>query len=168
MKIPKILALLVAVSCVSGRTEVPVPIAAPAATLAIVGAAVVDLTGGPPISATIVIEGGRISAVGPAAQVVIPDGAAVIDAAGAFVIPGLWDMHAHTTYASPAEVERVFFAALVAHGVLGIRDPGSRFPAEQTRRCKAFVVFHAVCSLPFERYAAFGSTQVAHYNSAQV
>lgn len=85
------------------------------------------------MSATIVVEGGRISVVGPAAQVVIPNGAAVIDATGAFVIPGLWDMHAHTTYATPAEVERAFFAVLVAHGVLGIRDLGSRFPAEQER-----------------------------------
>jgi imidazolonepropionase-like amidohydrolase len=105
-----------------------------------VGATVVDVAGGTTIrDATVLVEGGRIAAVGPGATVPVPAGARVVDGAGAWLIPGLWDMHAHTTYATPAEVERAFFPALVAHGVLGIRDPASRFPAEQTRRWRAAI-----------------------------
>jgi hypothetical protein len=44
---------------------------------------------------TVVIEGDRIKAVGPADSVRIPTGATIIDATGKTVIPGLWDMHTH-------------------------------------------------------------------------
>lgn len=124
--------LAIALGC-SGCTPPPALRPPPAGPLALVGARVVDLDGGAALPATVVIVAGHIAAVGPADAVPIPPGTRVIDAAGAFVIPGLWDMHAHTTYATPAEVERAFFPALVAHGVLGMRDLGSRFPAEQTR-----------------------------------
>ena len=43
----------------------------------------------------IVIEGDRITDVGPAGKVAIPDGAKVIDLAGATVLPGLIDCHTH-------------------------------------------------------------------------
>jgi amidohydrolase family protein len=44
-------------------------------------------------STTVVIQGDRITAVGPSAAA--PEGATVIDAAGKTVMPGLWDMHVH-------------------------------------------------------------------------
>ena len=43
---------------------------------------------------SIVIVGDRIEHVGPATASP-PDGARVVDGQGAFVIPGLWDMHVH-------------------------------------------------------------------------
>jgi imidazolonepropionase-like amidohydrolase len=43
----------------------------------------------------IVIEGDRITAVGPAGEVKRPDGAEVIDLSGATVLPGLIDAHTH-------------------------------------------------------------------------
>ncbi|HEX6053158.1 MAG TPA: amidohydrolase family protein [Gemmatimonadaceae bacterium] len=46
---------------------------------------------------TIIIEGGRISTVGPSSQVRVPDGYGVIPARGKFVIPGFVDRHAHLT-----------------------------------------------------------------------
>lgn len=44
---------------------------------------------------TIVVQGDRIAAMGPAATMRAPRGATVIDATGKTVIPGLWDMHMH-------------------------------------------------------------------------
>jgi imidazolonepropionase-like amidohydrolase len=44
----------------------------------------------------------------------------VIDARHQFLIPGLWDMHAHFT-----ETERTF-AMLLANGVVGVRNPGGK------------------------------------------
>lgn len=43
---------------------------------------------------TIVIEGNRITAVGPDGRVDLPSGAERLEAGGKTVLPGLWDMHA--------------------------------------------------------------------------
>jgi imidazolonepropionase-like amidohydrolase len=65
--------------------------------LAIVGGRVIDGLGRDPVdNATVVIEGGRIRAVGKAARA--PRGAEVIDAAGRTVLPGIIDCHVHSTY----------------------------------------------------------------------
>ena len=50
----------------------------------------------PPLhNATIVVQGERIVAVGPAAEIAIPEGARVIDTSGQTIMPGLIDAHAH-------------------------------------------------------------------------
>lgn len=58
-------------------------------------------------------------AVGPSAKIAVPEGARVVEAAGAFLLPGLWDMHVHL--ASYPEGLPLF----VAYGVTGVRDMGS-------------------------------------------
>ena len=75
----------------------PVP-----AAVAIVGATLL-LGNGTRISpGTIVLENGRIAAIGPARDVVVPRGATTVDGAGKFVTPGLIDTHSHIgVYASP-------------------------------------------------------------------
>lgn len=45
--------------------------------------------------AGVVIENGRVAAIGPFESVARPDGAVAVDAAGAYLVPGLWDMHVH-------------------------------------------------------------------------
>ncbi len=50
---------------------------------------------------TIIVQGDRITAMGPAATTRAPRGAKVIDATGKTVIPGLWDMHMHFQLTSP-------------------------------------------------------------------
>ena len=60
------------------------------------GASIFDGTGRPPLErAALLIRGGRIEAVAPAADLAIPDGAARIDVSGKTVIPGLVNAHAH-------------------------------------------------------------------------
>ena len=67
---------------------------------------------------TIIVRGTRIVAVGPAASTPVPPGARVIDARGEYVIPGLWDMHAHTVVPGGRDL----LALYVANGVTGVRD----------------------------------------------
>jgi imidazolonepropionase-like amidohydrolase len=75
---------------------VPTLLAAQAPTLALVGGRVIDGYGGPPLDdATVLMAGERILAVGPEAEVIVPDGVRVIDTNGMTVMPGLCDMHVH-------------------------------------------------------------------------
>lgn len=75
---------------------------------------------------TVVIEHGRIAAVGSSAT--IPAGARVIDARGAFLSPGLADMHTH---ADTAAAMKVYLANGVTT-VLNMGDASSGF-ITQTR-----------------------------------
>ena len=69
------------------------------ATLAITGGTLIDGSGRDPLrNATLLIEGERILAAGPASAVTIPKGAQVLDAAGHTVLPGIIDCHVHGTY----------------------------------------------------------------------
>lgn len=64
--------------------------------LAIVGGYLIDGNEGPPLrDAVILVEGDRIVHVGTVADTPIPAGAAVIDANGYTVMPGLHDVHVH-------------------------------------------------------------------------
>lgn len=67
----------------------------------------------------IIIDGGRIRAIGPTAR--IPRGARVVDGQGGFVLAGLWDMHAHLAALTPIGRSPEHY---VGHGVLFVRDMG--------------------------------------------
>ncbi len=96
--------------------------------MAVTGATVIDVRDGSrTTNAVIVIEAGRISAVGAARDVRIPSGARVVDARGKYVIPGLWDLHTHIQ--NQRELD-VFFPLLVTHGIVGIRDTDGLLPRE--------------------------------------
>ncbi len=63
---------------------------------AIVGATLVDGTGGQPVrDAVIVIRDGRIECAGPRAHCPVPAGVETLDARGMWVLPGLVDAHVH-------------------------------------------------------------------------
>ena len=95
--------------------------------LAIRDVTVIDGRGGPALAGmTVLIRNGRIDAVGPATDVEIPAGTQVVEGAGAFLIPGLWDLHTHLSkMRSPA------LPQLVASGVLSVRDAGGDMPELQ-------------------------------------
>lgn len=77
-----------------------------AATIALVGGSVVDLDGGAPISnAVVLVVGERIVAVGRANEVEVPPEAEVIDVGGAWLIPGLMNMHVHLGLVLPGNME---------------------------------------------------------------
>ncbi|MDE2971685.1 MAG: amidohydrolase family protein, partial [Acidobacteriota bacterium] len=65
---------------------------------AFTGATLWDGTGGAAVeNAVLVVDHGRISAVGPAGEVEVPPGAAVEDLAGRTVVPGFINAHAHAS-----------------------------------------------------------------------
>jgi imidazolonepropionase-like amidohydrolase len=69
---------------------------ASAAPLALTNVTIIDATGRAPIeNGVIVMDEGRITAVGPAESVNIPRRAKVINKAGKYVIPGLMDANLH-------------------------------------------------------------------------
>ena len=93
---------------------------------ALVGATLIDGTGGRPVpDATVVVEKGRIIAVGSKAKV--PHGFVRIDARGKTVLPGLWDMHAHY---EQVEWGPIYLAA----GVTTVRDVGNELEFIQAVR----------------------------------
>ena len=90
-------------------------------TFAFVGATLIDGTGKPPIpNATVVTSNGKIVAAGPSASVQIPADAQHIDVSGKYIIPGLWDMHAHY---EQVEWGPIYLAA----GITTVRDVGNEY-----------------------------------------
>ena len=70
-------------------------------TVAIRGVTVVDVRDGSlHPEQTVLVTGNRIAAVGPVREVAVPDDAEVVEAAGHYLIPGLWDMHVHSVAAA--------------------------------------------------------------------
>jgi len=68
---------------------------------------------------TIIVANGRITSMGAAAATKVPRDARVTELRNSFVIPGLWDMHAHL-----GSTGRSSFALYLANGVTGVRDMG--------------------------------------------
>jgi imidazolonepropionase-like amidohydrolase len=106
--------------------------------LVIAGAQIVDGTAAPPIQdGVVIIEGNRIRTVGPRSGIEIPAGARVIEARGATILPGLADLHGHSTFfiPSPRDFEDDALSALRAAAILRqaldagitlVRDSGAR------------------------------------------
>jgi len=105
-RILPLFALIVLAACATSRS----------AALAIRDVTVIDATGAKPRVATVVIENGRIASIG---HTRVPRGARVVDGAGKFLIPGLFDMHTHLSFFGDEALP-----LLVRYGVLSVRDLG--------------------------------------------
>jgi len=91
-------------------------------TITIAGATLIDGTGAPPIEdAVVIVRGDRIEHAGSRADVLVPEGGEVIDAAGKFLIPGLVDLHNHYRDG----LEEWSWALQLHAGVLTVRSLGS-------------------------------------------
>ena len=87
--------------------------------LVLLGATLIDVTRKPSITdAAVVIQGDRITAAGARASVKIPADAKIIDVSGKFLLPGLWDMHAHF-------YQTEFGPTYLAAGITTARDVGN-------------------------------------------
>src|SRR5688500_4212534 len=94
------------------------------ADLAITHVAVVDVERGRALpDYTMAIKGDRIVTVARTSRTELVSTARVIDGTGRFLIPGLWDMHAHVGGSgNPLLLELPLFTA---HGVTGLRVMGA-------------------------------------------
>ena len=114
------------------------PASTPAdADLAITNVAVVDVERGRVEPGhDVLVRDGRIVAVGPTGRAARASGVRTIDGSGRFLIPGLWDMHAHLHLSgNPLNVE---MPLLVAHGVTGVRVMGAARPVFDTATTPMF------------------------------
>jgi hypothetical protein len=98
------------------------------ADLAITHVAVVDVERGRVAAdQAVLLKGNRIVAVSPWSKARLASSVRVIDGTGKYVLPGLWDMHAHLTLSTnPTRIEMPLF---VANGVTGIRVMGADRPS---------------------------------------
>lgn len=102
--------------------------AKPKGMKAIVGAKVIPMVGDQVIdSATILIDGDRISAVGHTAEVKLPNDTWVLRAEGKTVIPGLVDVHAHSSQGNQGIVPQQNWQnyGTLAFGVTTVHDPSN-------------------------------------------
>jgi imidazolonepropionase-like amidohydrolase len=119
---------LLTVTMLAACGEAPAPPAEPGG-VAIVGAQLIDGTGGDPVAdSVIVIRDGRVEAAGPRETTAVPAGAEVIDAAGKTIIPGLMDLHTHYRGTTREEIEPQM-KAQIYYGVTTARSIGSDDPA---------------------------------------
>ncbi|MBZ5667463.1 MAG: amidohydrolase family protein [Acidobacteriia bacterium] len=87
--------------------------------MAITDVTVVDvISGAHRTGISVLMQGDRIAAIGP--KISIPRGASRLNGKGKFLIPGLWDMHAHHQGTGAESVD-----LFVAKGVVGTRDMGA-------------------------------------------
>src|SRR5207249_6642832 len=84
--------------------------------------------------ATVAIEDGRITKIVKGGLAPASPDATIVDLNGAYLMPGLWDVHIHPDYFSPTELplpEQVtlfghrLMAALTEAGITGVRCAGT-------------------------------------------
>jgi hypothetical protein len=108
-------------------------IAAQADSLVFSNATVIDVERGTALAGmSVIVSSNRIVGVQPAAKSVAPQGAQVIDCSGKFLLPGLWDMHAHVLWEAAEE----FFPLCVANGITGLRDLHTTMELDQVRELR--------------------------------
>jgi hypothetical protein len=89
--------------------------------LAFVHVNVIDATGSPvQADMTVVVQGKEILQIGKSKDVAVPKSTKVVESRGKYLIPGLWDMHAHEIFGAwLPEDEKVIPLLFVANGVTG-------------------------------------------------
>ena len=108
-------------------------VSVPEPVVALTGLTLIDGTGAPARHGqTVVIDAGRITAVGADGEVDVPAGARMMDLAGHTVIPGMVGLHNHMFYtAAGGRAAQANYTAprlYLGAGVTTIRTTGSRRP----------------------------------------
>jgi imidazolonepropionase-like amidohydrolase len=111
-------------------TEPPTATPLPIYDLVLLGGTLIDGTGAPPLpDAAIAITDGRVAAIGRRGELAYSPDTPVRDLAGATIMPGFIDAHAHTADLSDDELR-----AWARAGVTTLRDLGGPLDAVLSRR----------------------------------
>lgn len=103
-------------------------LARPSGKVALTGGRVVTMKGDQIIEkGTVLVDGDRITRVGPASEVSIPPGTHQIDVTGKTVMPGLIDVHWHGSFGSGGVFPEVNYEGLssLSFGVTTLHDPSN-------------------------------------------
>jgi hypothetical protein len=120
-------ALVLTASAMGGQAPGPRP------PLAVTDVTLIDGTGtAARPHMTVVIADGRISHIARNETFKPTPGTEIVDGTGKFAIPGLWNMHVHSV---GYEQARKAFPAVLAAGVVGVRDMGS--PVDEVLRLRS-------------------------------
>lgn len=135
--------------------------------LIIRGATLINGTGSPangPVD--IVIEGNSITQIQNVGYPGVPidenrrpearEGDKELDATGKYVLPGFFDMHAHTGGGAQGTVPEYVYKLWLAHGITTIREPGSFNGLEWTLRHKERSASNEITAPRIFAYAGFG------------
>jgi imidazolonepropionase-like amidohydrolase len=126
--------MVILVGAVAQRLGRPDRASAAEPGFALVGATVLSAPNAAPIvNATVLVEHGKIAAVGPRRDVPVPDGVRIIDCADRFITAGFWNSHIHfieSKWQGPAsqpaaQLEQQLRAMLGSHGFVAVVDTGS-------------------------------------------
>jgi imidazolonepropionase-like amidohydrolase len=145
------LAALVLGATISTRRDAAAREPQTSGKLALVGGTLIDGNGSTPIANSVVlVDNGRITAVGRVGALAVPAGYTVINTDGMTVLPGLFEMHAHLMlvgHGNYAHWDSVYPARLqkdvipiaakqsLLHGVTSLRDLGGPLaPIMDTKR----------------------------------
>ena len=103
-------------------TAVSVPSSADGqGTVAIRNVTVISMVPAAPAArGTVIVRDGKIAEIGPPERIRVPEGATVVDGTGKYLIPGLVEMHAHSSKSRASAL-----GLYVLHGVTTLRDQGS-------------------------------------------
>jgi len=81
----------------------------------------------------VIVSGNRIAEIGR--KLKIPKNARTIDAAGKFLLPGLWDNYTYTLEAVKNNFP--YFEIMIAFGITGVRDVGTSMDLNEAAKLRA-------------------------------
>jgi hypothetical protein len=116
-------------------------IAVDSPVVALTHARIVDGTGTPARDDhTLVLRGGRIESIGPAASTPPPAGSQVIDLSGHTILPGFVGLHEHTYFGGVRRITQMRISGprlYLAYGVTTAMTAGAQFPYDELNMKRA-------------------------------
>lgn len=88
------------------------------------GATILPVVGAPIANGAIVVQNGKITAIGPAASVAVPAGATVVDVTGRTIMPGIVDSHSHIGGADGGDQSNSMHPSVRVLDAIDARDDG--------------------------------------------
>ena len=85
---------------------------------------------------SVIIEDGIITSIANSDHVPSAHKTNIIFAQGKYLIPGLWDMHVHTSFIAPPWDEKIIYPLYIANGITGVRDMGGDSELLKQRRTR--------------------------------